>query len=155
MEWTKPSTAALLTYLPWALWRHAHDITTLSSTSVGDAFDFSYLSDRTYRIGPAARVLANHIFNPQEWLVLVSLLLVLCAIGLALRRRLVWLGPAVLCAATYWFWVWVNWADHLDLTYRLGTSAFRVVDGLMLSAGVLLAFAAEALLRSRRAHPAR
>jgi hypothetical protein len=149
------AAAGLLTLVPWVVWRVAHDVDSVSGVPLDRVFDTSYLLDRTDRIEPAARVLADHIFNPQEWVFVVSLLLLLSLAGLAVTRRLVWLAPAALCGAGYAFWVWVNWADSLDLTYRLDTSAWRVVDGLVLTAGVLLPLTAEALIRRRGVQAAR
>jgi hypothetical protein len=141
--------AALLAATPWLVWRQVHGIRTLSDINLADATNPGYLLDRTDRVGPAAERLLFHITNPREWLVVVPLVVVLGAVAALRSRRLLWLAPAAGLVAGYAFWVWVNWADPLDLEYRLGTSSYRVIDGLVLAAGLALPVVAEGALASR------
>jgi hypothetical protein len=137
--------AAFAAAAPWFVWRAAHGATRLSDISLTNATDPGYLLDRSDRVGPAAETLLRHVTSPSEWLIVVPLL-VAASVGAAVKRRAArWLGALLPAAALFAFWVWVNWADPSDLAYRLGTSSYRVIDALMLLAGVLVAVCAEAL----------
>ncbi|MGH3105522.1 MAG: hypothetical protein ACRDN6_15635, partial [Gaiellaceae bacterium] len=141
--------AALLTALPWLAWRRAHDVE--SQVAPGDALSPAYLLDRTDRIGPSLEALARHLVSPDEWLVVVPLLVGLAIAGAVRDRRALWLAPALLLAAGLAFWVWAYWAETENLDYLLGTSAYRVVDSLVLCAWIFVPVQAELLLRGREA----
>jgi hypothetical protein len=134
---------ALLSAVPWLLWRADHDVP--SSVRVRDAVDPGYLADRAERLGPAASSVAKELLHPH-WLFVVPLVLVL---GLAAARRLrrpLPLAPALLVAALYGFWIWAYWAESENLDFLLATSAYRVVDTPVLVACLAVPLLAEALL---------
>ena len=133
------------TALPWLVWRAVHDVD--ARVPLTRALDPTYLADRADRVGPAARSLTRHVVDPTEWLLLVPLLLVVCAVGAWRHRRVLWLAPAAAVGALYVFLVWAYWADRDPISFVLATSAYRVVDPLVLSAAVLLPLAAERVLR--------
>jgi hypothetical protein len=135
--------AAFVAAAPWLLWRQAHGIRGLSDIGLAEAFSPHYLFARTERVGPAAETLGRHLVNPREWLVIVPLAIALSLVAAIRRRRAFWLGPCLLLGAGYGFWIWVNWTDPSDLEYRLSTSSYRVIDTLVLTAGVLLPLLAE------------
>jgi hypothetical protein len=138
--------AALLSTVPWALWRAAHDVP--SSVRARDALDPGYLLDRTGRPGPAARELAEQLLHPH-WLLVVPLAALLCvAAALRLKRPLA-LVPVLAVVALYAFWVWAYWAETEDLGYLLSTSAYRVVDTPVVVAALAIPVLVEALARSR------
>jgi hypothetical protein len=135
--------AAVLTAVPWLVWRSAHDVP--GSVSVADALDPGYLVDRAERVGPTARSLATELLHPH-WLLAVPLVLVLGAAAARGLRRPVALAPALLVAVLYGFWVWAYWAESEDVDYLLTTSAYRVVDTAVLVAWLAVPLLAEALL---------
>jgi hypothetical protein len=139
--------AVLLTTVPWALWRSAHDVP--SSVRVRDALDPGYLTDRAGRAGPAAREVAEQLLHPH-WLFAVPLLAILCVAAYVRLRRAITLAPLVAVAALYVFWVWAYWAETEDLDYLLATSAYRVVDTILVVAALSLPVLAEALTTRRR-----
>jgi hypothetical protein len=141
---------ALLTAVPWLLWRADHDVP--GSVSVADALDPSFLVDRSERVGPAAREVAWQLLHPH-WLFVV---LLAAGLGLAAARRLrraLPLVPAGTITALYAFWVWAYWAEREDLDFLLTTSAYRVVDTPVLLAGLAVPVLAEAVLLT--GHPQR
>lgn len=140
---------AVATLVPWLAWRAHHHIH--SQTSFVDAFTPSYLSGRSDRIGPALGAVGNHLVDPREWLLVVVALVALGIAGAVLDRRPLWLAPSALVGVGYAFWVWIYWADPERIHYLLDTSSYRVVDGVLLTAGLLLLLEAEALARRRRA----
>jgi hypothetical protein len=139
---------AFVAAAPWLVWRQAHGVKSLSDVALGDALDPGYLLDRTARLGPAANKLAFHLTNPREWLIIVPLALVASLYVAGRTRRATWLAPAAIVVVVYGFWVWVNWADTLPLDYRLATSAYRVIDAMVLIAGISIPVLAERLVRA-------
>jgi hypothetical protein len=139
------SAAALITAVPWIVWRLAHDIE--SQVSLVDALDPAYLLDRTERLGPSVEAIARHVTRPQEWLVILPLLILLGVFGAARHRRTGWLFPSLLLGAVFLFWVWAYWAESENLDYLLATSSYRVADSLVLLAWTLLPVQVELLLR--------
>ena len=124
---------ALLTALPWLAWRWAHDV----PSRTGD-LDLSRLE----RIPKAAAEVAEHVFDPTEWLVLVPAFVVLAILA---RRPAALLVPAALVAVV----VAAYWIDRDEIKYVLETSAYRVVDPVVLAAAVLLPLLAETFLQQR------
>lgn len=134
---------AVLTAVPWLLWRDAHDVP--SSVRARDALDPGYLADRADRAEQSASSLAQELLHPH-WLFVVPLVLVL---GLAAARSLqrpIALAPGLLVAVLYAFWVWAYWAESEDIDYLLATSAYRVVDTPVLVAWLGVPLLAEALV---------
>ena len=125
---------ALLAALPWLAWRVAHDVPGRAELDL----------TRVERLPDAARALAEHLFDPTEWLVLVPLTIVL---ALAARKPKVLLVPGALLAvilAAYWI-------DRDEINFVLATSAYRVIDPVVLSAAVLIPLLAESFLQQREA----
>ena len=140
--------AAFLTTVPWHLWRARHGVGGDISLTV--AVDPRHLAAQAERAAPAARELLMHVTQPREWLVIIPAFLATCALGLVIERRPVWLVPVLGLAAALAFWVWVYWAGPLDLEFWLSTSSYRVIDPLLLTAGVTLPLLAERLLQTAR-----
>jgi hypothetical protein len=127
--------AALLAALPWIAWRWAHDV----PSRVGD-LDLSRLE----RIPKAVAEVAEHLFDPTEWLVIVLAFAVLAVMA---RRPAALLVPFALVGVI----VVAYWIDRDEITYVLETSAYRVVDPVVLAAAVLLPLLAETFLQQRQA----
>lgn len=125
---------SLLAALPWLAWRWAHDVPSRAE------LDFT----RVERVPDAARALLEHALDPTEWLVIVPLA---AALALLARRPAALLVPAALAAVI----VTAYWIDRDEIGFVLATSAYRVVDPLVLSAAVLIPLLAESLLQQREA----
>jgi hypothetical protein len=138
---------AVLTAVPWLLWRDAHDVP--SSVRARDALDPGYLADRAERAGQTASSLVQELLHPH-WLLVVPLVLVLGVAAARRLRRPVALAPATLVAVLYGFWVWAYWAESEEIDYLLATSAYRVVDTPVLIAWLGVPLLAERLLQTRR-----
>jgi hypothetical protein len=138
------SAAALVTAVPWAVWRMVHDVE--SQVPLSEALSPGYLTERAERIGPSVEAIARHLAAPREWLVVVPLLLLLAVVGTIRQRQLLWLAPALLVGSLFGFWVWAYWAESESLEYLLSTSSYRIADSLVLLAWVLLPLQSELLL---------
>jgi hypothetical protein len=123
---------ALLAALPWLLWRWIEDVPSRA------AFDFT----RADRLPDATRAVTEHLFDPTEWLVLVPAVVVLALIA---RRAKTLLVPAALVAVV----LVAYWIDRDEIGYVLATSAYRVIDPVVLSAAVLIPLLAESFLQQR------
>jgi hypothetical protein len=80
---------------------------------------------------------------------IVPLFLALTVVGLVFERRVLWLLPAAVFAASFAMWVWTYWAGSLPLDFWLSTSAYRVVDALLLATALMIPLMAERLMRLR------
>lgn len=138
---------ALATHLPWLLWLSAHDVHGRFRYS--DALDVEFLSERSERLGTSASYLLDHMLEPREWLVILPLALALSLAGAVRTRRLVLLTPTVAIAGGFALLVAVYWVGPFELESWLGTSARRVVDTVMVFAGVSIPVLGEALARSQ------
>jgi hypothetical protein len=125
---------ALLAAVPWLAWRWAHDVPSRAE------LDFS----RVERVPDALRAVAEHVFDPTEWLVLLPLLIVLALVA---RQAKVLLAPGALLAVV----LTAYWIDRDEIGYVLATSAYRVVDPIVLSAAVLIPLLAESFFQQRQA----
>jgi hypothetical protein len=123
---------ALVFALPWLAWRSAHDVPGRAE------LDFS----RAERLPDALRATLEHVFDPAEWTVLVAVAIVLALLA---RRPAALLVPASLLAVV----LVAYWIDRDEIGYLLSTSAYRVIDPLVLSAAVLIPLLAEAFLQQR------
>jgi hypothetical protein len=141
------TAAALATFAPWLAWRAANGIE--GRVPLSDALDAGYLADRTARIGPALEALARHLADPTEWLLVVPLAVGLSVAAAVRTRSTVWLAPALVVAAGLAFWTWAYWADGDEIDFLLATSSYRVIDALVLSAGLAVPLLAERLLTPR------
>jgi hypothetical protein len=135
---------ALLLAAPWYVWSEVHGLPH-EFPALHTAIDPTYLASRTARVRPTAHELAHQLTNPHEWLLVVPALVVAAVFTSAKERRLLGLLPVLGLAAGCFFWVWVYWAGSLPLSFWLPTSAYRVVDSLLLTAGVLVPLVAERL----------
>ena len=123
---------ALFAALPWLLWRWANDVPSRAE------LDFT----RADRLPDAVRAVAEHLFDPTEWLVLVPLAI---ALALLARRPKALLVPGALVAVV----LVAYWIDRDEIGYVLATSAYRVIDPVVLSAAVLVPLLAESFLQQR------
>lgn len=126
--------AALLSALPWIAWRWVNDV----PSRVGD-LDLS----RIERVPKAIAEVAEHVFDPTEWLAIVPAFALLAVLA---RRPAALLVPTALAAGV----VAAYWIDRDEITYVLETSAYRVVDPVVLAAAVLLPLLAETFLQQRQ-----
>jgi hypothetical protein len=138
------TAAALLTAVPWAVWRAVHDVA--SQVSLSEAFGLGYLAERTERVRPSVEAILRHVTTPREWLVVVPLFVALALVGALRHRRLLPLAPLLLLAALFGFWVWAYWAETESLDYLLSTSSYRIADSLVLMAWILLPLQGELVL---------
>ena len=123
---------ALLAALPWLAWRWAHDVPGRAELDL----------TRVERLPDAAQALAEHLFDPTEWLVLVPLAIVLALVA---RQPKVLLVPGALLAVV----LAAYWIDRDEINFVLATSAYRVIDPVVLSAAVLIPLLAESFLQQR------
>ena len=123
---------ALLAALPWLLWRWIEDVPSRAK------LDFT----RADRLPDAVRAVSEHLFDPTEWLVLVPAVIVLALLA---RRPKALLVPGALVAVV----LVAYWIDRDEIGYVLATSAYRVIDPIVLSAAVLIPLLAESFLQQR------
>lgn len=140
------SAVAGTTAIPWQLWQRANGVR--SPLSVANALRPSFLVERADRIVPAAQTLRDHLLDVSEWFVVVPALTCACVVAAVLDRRVRYLVPVVVSAVLFAMFVWAYWADTYELDYRLSTSAYRVVDGIVFVAVLASAPAVDRLLRS-------
>jgi len=117
------ATAIMAGLLPWRLWVNAQHIPQQESLD-----RVSDLTGRASRATLAVRYLAERLFDPHAWLLLVPLLLVVTVLAyLRGRRRDVALTATlvVLCLAAM---VFAYWTSQFEIHYHLQTSARRVID---------------------------
>ena len=139
--------AVAATALPWLAWRAAHDIG--GRVALGDGLDPGFLADRVDRLHPGTVGLLSHLLNPTEWLLVVPLAVALATAGFARERRAAWLALPSLLAAGFAFLTWAYWADRDGIDYLVATSAYRVVDPLVLAAALAIPLLAERILSRR------
>jgi hypothetical protein len=109
--------------VPWRLWVDAHDIP--EQQALGRVSD---LTGRATRATLAVRYLAERLFDPRAWLLLVPLLVVVTVLAYVhgRRRDVVLAGTLVLlCLAAM---VFAYWTSQFEIHYHLATSARRVID---------------------------
>ena len=117
--------------MPWLAWRWAHDVPSRAELDL----------TRVERL-PTRSALAEHLFDPTEWLVLVPLAIVLALVA---RQPKVLLVPGALLAVV----LVAYWIDRDEIGFVLATSAYRVIDPVVLSAAVLIPLLAESFLQQR------
>ena len=123
---------ALLAAMPWLAWRWLHDVPSRAELDL----------TRVERVPDAARAVAEHLFDPTEWLVLVPLAIVLAL--LARKPKALLLPGALLAVVLIAYWI-----DRDEIGYVLATSAYRVIDPIVLSAAVLIPLLAESFFQQR------
>jgi hypothetical protein len=137
--------AALASALPWLAWQWVNDVP--ARTPLSDALDPSFLSDRVERVRPAADAVVERLFDPSDWLLAVPLL-VGCSIAVAIKRRSpAWLAPIAAVGLSAAFLVWAYWTNADALDFLLATSAYRLVDPLVLTSAAITPLLVEWLLR--------
>jgi hypothetical protein len=134
--------AAWATSVPWHVWRAVHNVH--SEFSLGNGLDPGYLADHAERASPSAHAVISSMVG-RGWPLIVPLFFALTIVGVILERRLLWIVPGVAFGACVMFWVWTYWAGPIPLDFWLETSAYRVVDGLLLAAAVTIPLMAERL----------
>jgi hypothetical protein len=139
--------AAAATAVPWLAWRAAHDVG--GRVALGDGLHPAYLADRVDRLGPGAEGLLAHMLDPTEWLLLVPLAVALALTGFARERHPAWLALPILLSAGFVFLAWAYWADRDGIEFLVATSAYRIVDPIVLTAGLAIPLLAERLLAQR------
>jgi hypothetical protein len=118
--------------LPWLAWRWANDVPGRAELDLS----------RVERLPDALRATAGHLFDPTEWTLLV---VVAIALALLARRPAALLVPASLLGVV----LVAYWIDRDEIGYLVSTSAYRVIDPVVLSAAVLIPLLAEAFLQQR------
>jgi hypothetical protein len=134
------------TLIPWLAWTRLHGV---NNAALGlRELDPVHLWHTRDRLEPALRAVTHQMLEPRQWFGAVPLLIG-ASIAVAVReRRLAWLGPPALVGVGLALLVWIYWAGSVELTFWLDTSAYRVVDSVMLATAVALPFVVERLLRS-------
>jgi 4-amino-4-deoxy-L-arabinose transferase-like glycosyltransferase len=135
--------AAWVTSVPWLVWRALHAVD--SDFSLRNGLDPGYLADRAGRVGTSAHVVTSSLVG-RDWPLIVPLFFALTIIGVILERRPLWLVPAAAFGVCFAFWVWTYWAGSIPLDFWLQTSAYRVVDGLLLAVAVTIPLMAQQLV---------
>ena len=126
------SALALVAAAPWLAWRWAHDVPGRAELDL----------TRVERLPDAVRAVAEHLFDPTEWLIIVPLAIVLALVA---RQPKVLLVPAALLAVV----LVAYWIDRDEIDFVLATSSYRVIDPVVLSAAVLIPLLAESFLQQR------
>lgn len=126
------SALALVAAVPWLAWRWLYDVPSRAELDL----------TRIERLPDATRAVAGHLFDPTEWLVIVPLAIVLALIA---RQPKVLLAPGALLAVV----LVAYWIDRDEINFVLATSAYRVIDPVVLSAAVLIPLLAESFLQQR------
>jgi hypothetical protein len=138
---------ALVAGVPWIIWRVAHNVP--SDTFSPRFLDPARLADRLDRLWPSIDALAHHAVSNRGWLFILPIFCVISVLTAISDRDFVWLIPLLALALGFAFFGFVYWAGKLELSDWLPTSAFRVVDSLVLGAAVGLPLIAERLVYRR------
>lgn len=134
------------TLAPWLAWTRLHGV---SNAALGlSGLDPVHLWHTRDRAEPALRAVTHQMLEPRRWFGAIPLLIG-ASLAVALReRRLAWLGPPAMVGVGLALLVWIYWAGSVELTFWLDTSAYRVVDSVMLATAVALPLVVERLVRS-------
>jgi hypothetical protein len=128
--------------LPWRVWVVAHDLSKVSSPDVptGKGLDPGYLIGQIDRLGPTLTALYQQLTDQGIWAWLLPLGIAL-TLACLLTRRMLRLSSffAVTGVGVFLVTVWAYVAGTLPISWWLGTSASRIVDGTMfVSAAAIL-----------------
>jgi hypothetical protein len=128
--------------LPWRVWVAAHHLSKISSPDVpvGKGLDPAYLIGRADRLGPTLTALYQQLTFQGIWAWLLPMAIAL-TLACLLTRRVVRLSSffALTGVGVFLVTVWAYVAGTLPLSWWLGTSASRIVDGTMfVSAAAIL-----------------
>jgi hypothetical protein len=137
---------AFATLTPWLAWTRLHGV---SNAGIGPSeLNPVHLWHTRDRVEPALRAVTHQMLEPRRWFAAVPLLIG-ASLAVAVReRRLAWLGPPAMVGVGLFLLVWIYWAASVELTFWLDTSAYRVVDSIVLAAAVALPLVAERLVGS-------
>jgi hypothetical protein len=140
---------AFATEIPWHLWRREHAVGNPTGAHSGVAHILHL--EATATAGKAARSLLHHLVNPREWLLAIPLALALALAATVRGRSARHLAVPLLLGLGYVFWIAVYWGNSSssDIQGWLNTSAYRVVDSLVLAAAVFTPVLAERVLSPR------
>jgi hypothetical protein len=143
--------ASLVAIVPWRIWVNAHDLEP-RELPLGKAVNPAYLLDRTDRVGPAVRGLAEQAFKPGWWLALLPLLLI--AVVLALRDgrgRPLAVFTLTLVGLMFLSLLWAYWGDRPEIHQHVAHTARRVVTSALVVCGLFLPLLVAELGGSRQA----
>jgi hypothetical protein len=142
---------AFATALPWYVWRLTHEVG--NPVSAGEGVGNVTGLDNIAVIEDAGRKLLDHATSPRQWLVAIPVLVVLTALALARGRRLHDLAPLAAVAAGYAGLVAIYWGNSGDgdVSNWLATSAYRVVDSVVVLAALFIPVLAERVVSVWRA----
>ena len=144
--------ASLVAVLPWRIWVNAHDLEP-KELPLGKAVNPSYLLDRTDRVGPAVRGLAEQAFKPGWWLAILPLLLISTVLALRDRRgRPLAVFVLSLVGLMFLSLLWAYWGDRPEIHQHVAHTARRVVTSALVVCGLFLPLLV-AQLDSRRQAP--
>ncbi len=145
---TAAVAAAFVTLAPWLVWTHSHGVSTVAIGT--EAFNPAHLWQARDRFEPALRSVGHELLQPRGWFLAIPLFTI-TSLALAIRdRRVTWLAPPIIVLSGFAYLVWIYWAGSIELRFWLDTSAYRVVDSLVLTAAVTLPLVAERLARHAR-----
>jgi hypothetical protein len=128
----------VLLLLPWRIWIAAHDIS--SDLPVRKGLEPGYLTDRADRVWPSMKAFEHQLVDAARWSYLVPLGIGVAIVALIASRRSEAPTNTGRIALFYLltgvgFFLTITWAftitpDPLD--WQIGTSASRVVTGIVL-----------------------
>jgi hypothetical protein len=130
--------AALLAALslPWLAWRSANDIDNDASRSLGEALDWSFLSDNLDRLSKAFGRIFLQLADQGNWTFVLPVFIGLAGICIATAtaRRIAafYLGAGTLVTLGL---AWVYWTGLVEIELWLNSSTDRVVACVVFVAG--------------------
>lgn len=129
---------AAIAIVPWRIWLAVHGIhADTVQVTPATLLDFGFLADRADRLMPSIDSLLRELTKDAMWLYLPALFLAVALAGLAVRR----VRPSaaiylLFCVGYFAALVWAYSMSTHPLDWHLGTSAYRVVDGLIVVAAI-------------------
>lgn len=118
--------------LPWLAWRSANDIGNDASRSLGEALDWSFLTDNLDRLDSAFGRIFLELASQGNWTWVVPVFIALAGIclvtGFERRVAAFYLGAGTILVLGL---AWTYWTGYLDIQLWLATSAERVVASVV------------------------
>jgi hypothetical protein len=140
------------TSLPWLVWKAAHHLQ--SQIRLSDLFSPSYLAHHRSALHASYTVITHHYTSVREWTLVFPLLALAGIAGSLLdrdrARRGLWLAAPAYVVLSCALLIWIFWADR-NGAFRLGNSAYRLVDVFAISSALGAAVAVEFIFRRLRA----